>query len=1311
MRATTSSGIVLLFLALVAGYASYGLPAAAAAETPTELAEEILAVSGVRGGLVVHLGCGDGRTTVALLASEAYLVQGLESHADKVAAARQGITAQGLYGRISVDRFTGARLPYIDNLVNLLVVEDAGAVGREELFRVLAPGGALCVKKGEGWEKTIKPWPQGMDDWNQYLHDASNNAVAKDDLVGPPRHLQWVAGPNWSRHHDHMAGLSAMVSAAGRVFYIMDEGPREAILLPAQWSLIARDAFSGTILWKRPIAEWNTHLWPLKSGPNQLPRRLVAVGERVYVTLGIDAPLTALDAATGETVQTFADTEFTDELIEADGTLFVLAATEPNKWKNYHPKHTYVWSNTQRANSEWAWDTKPRKLLAIRADTGKVIWQQTTTVAPLTLAADAQSIYCYDGAKVVARDRASGALRWNSEPTVRKSPFPTGYGPTLIVQQGVVLLSIENATMTAFSAVDGKTLWQAKHHRGGHASPDDMLVVNGLVWSGAVANGADSGMFTGRDVRTGEVKSEFLPDVKTDWFHHRCYRSRASGKYFIASRTGIEFIDLEKQHWDINHWVRGGCLYGFMPSNGLLYVPQHSCGCFLESKLMGLNALAAASPTQDVPRDVSDEGRLEHGPAYGAPLKSVTTRPDDWPTYRHDAARSGAAATVIPATLKRTWQTELSGRLSAVTVAGGKVYVAAIDRHTVYALDNDTGRVVWSCTVGARVDSPPTIDDGRVIFGSADGWVYCVRADDGRMMWRYRAAPDNRRLMAYEQLESAWPVSGSVLVANGAVCCVAGRSAFLDGGMRLVRLDPKTGCKLSETVLDDRIPGTDKGLQEQIKGQDMPVALPDILSCDGCSIYMRARAFDLEGSPRETAPRKLGPFRRAAETPDDSANAEHLFSRSGFLDDSWFWRSYWILGSAVDGNYGGWLRPGHFAPCGRLIVFDDKRVFGFDRKPEYLCNASVQEYYVYGAGREVSPEALRRVQAATGRIDAASPNKGGASSDWAVRKRFSLTEQNPAAYKWAKAALPLQARGLVLAGGTLFVAGPPDVLAEEEALHNYDDPAVQAALAAQTAALRGKRGGRLLAFSTQDGTVQAAYEIGAMPVFDGMVAAAEKLFLATVDGKVICLGQAGAELPACDAAVESLDVSVSTKTEPAAEVPPAKGPSKNKDFAKVVQGQVTAAELGYHLRTDGKKMGFALQEVPASPKRVVRLKTRAKVTADGKLENLFLVFGDKPADEALVKCGLRFRLQKAMIVAGPLNGGKATEAECAADSAQVHALDVSIDLDSGEVTMQTGKTTVKATLDKKLDAVRYAGVAALDAAIYFSPVEISFGDR
>lgn len=136
-------------------------------------------------------------------------------------------------------------------------------------------------------------------------------------------------------------------------------------------------------------------------------------------------------------------------------------------------------------------------------ESGDLLWRQTCRVAPLTLAADQDRVYFHDGERVAGLNRATGQPLWASEPVERKSPFPTGYGPALAVQQGVVLVSVENRSMTAFSAADGKTLWRAPHHRGGHASPDDMLVINGLVWSGAVANGTDSGVFTGRDICLG----------------------------------------------------------------------------------------------------------------------------------------------------------------------------------------------------------------------------------------------------------------------------------------------------------------------------------------------------------------------------------------------------------------------------------------------------------------------------------------------------------------------------------------------------------------------------------------------------------------------------------------------------------------------------------------------------------------------------------------------------------------------------------------------------------------------------------------
>lgn len=86
-------------------------------------AEDILKATGVKGGLIVHIGCGDGRLTAALRASGSYLAHGLDTNAGNVAEAREHIRSRGLYGQVSVDQFQGRKLPYIDNLVNLVVAE------------------------------------------------------------------------------------------------------------------------------------------------------------------------------------------------------------------------------------------------------------------------------------------------------------------------------------------------------------------------------------------------------------------------------------------------------------------------------------------------------------------------------------------------------------------------------------------------------------------------------------------------------------------------------------------------------------------------------------------------------------------------------------------------------------------------------------------------------------------------------------------------------------------------------------------------------------------------------------------------------------------------------------------------------------------------------------------------------------------------------------------------------------------------------------------------------------------------------------
>jgi len=1078
-----------------------------------EQAQQILDASGVKGGLIVHVNCGDGKLTAALRANDSYLVHGLDADAKNIEQARKHIQSLKLYGKVSVEQLRGNRLPYTDNLVNLVVSEQQMDVPMDEILRVLVPNGVAYIKKGDIWTKTVKPRPKEMDEWTHYMHDASNNAVAHDTVVGPPRHLQWVGSPRWARHHDHMSSVNALVSTGGRIFYIIDEGPKASIQLPPKWFLIARDAFNGTILWKQPISSWNTHLWPLKSGPAQLPRRLVAVGDRVYVTLGLDAPLTVLDAATGRTIRTYEDTKTTEEVIASDGVLFLLVTDSPVKWKEFRPKSTYIWDPTNRANKDWAWDEKERRIMAVQADTGKVLWQKAQRITPLTLAADPQYVYFHDGEKVVCLDRENGDQKWKSENVSRRSPILTGYAPTLVVYEDVVLFSGGKGAITAFSAQTGETLWSAKQARSGHNSPEDLLVIDGLVWSGAIANGKDSGVFTGVDLHTGQIKKEFPPDIDIYWFHHRCHRSKATDRYILTSRTGIEFIDPDSEHWTTNHWVRGACLYGIMPSNGLVYAPQHPCACYIESKLYGFNALAPASASRDVPKEVPDADRLERGPAY---TKVYNRQPkientEDWPTYRHDPARSGFTKTSIPAELKRSWQTDLGDKLSSVVLADGKLFVASIDTHTVYALDESSGKILWSYTTGGRVDSPPTIYQGRVLFGSADGWIYCLAASDGALAWRFRAAPKDLRLTAFEQLESVWPVHGSVLVQDDVLYCVAGRSMFMDGGIRFLRLDPKTGQKLSENILDDRDPETGKNLQVYVKGLNMPVALTDVLSSDGQYVYMRSQRFDLQGTRQQIAPR---------DATEQTGDGTHLFCTIGFLDDSWFHRSYWMLGKSVASGWGGWPRAGRYVPSGRIMVCDESSVYSFGRKPEYLCQSSVLEYQLYAADKQIKAESIQRVVAAERQMNASSKKRNSSVADRGVRKSFPLSARSAASFNWLDEEPSLHVRAMVLAHNpdlrsqtqgqankTLFIAGPLDLVDEEEAFKSPNDPVIQAKLTEQNAALGGSKGGLLLVVSASDGKKVAEYKLESIPVWDGMAAANNRLYLATENGKIWCFAE------------------------------------------------------------------------------------------------------------------------------------------------------------------------------------------------------------
>ncbi len=942
-----------------------------------ETAAGILEKAGVQGGIVVHLGCGDGKLTAALRVSDSFQVQGLDRDGDLVQQARRHVRSLDLYGPVSIDRLAAKRLPYIDNLINLVVVEDASGIPMKEVLRILVPEGVAYVKSGDNWEKTIKPRPENIDEWTHFMHSASNNAVADDDVVGPPRHLQWLGSPRWSRHHDRMASVSAMVSTGGRIFYVMDEGSRISIQLPAKWTLIARDAFNGTVLWKRRIPNWQHHLWPLKSGPTHLARRLVAVDDRVYVTLGIDAPVSVLDAATGETVRTLKGSDGAEELIVSGPNVYALVNQGKSELADYKPAHNV--GDQGRVAREFHWNENPREVQAFDAESGRLLWKQASKVAPLTMSSDGDRLFYHDGEKVVARDRANGEEEWSSEPVDRRKQIAFNFGPKLVIHDDVLLFAGGDREMHAFNTKTGKEIWTAPHARGGYQSPEDLLVSGGLVWSAPTTSGRDSGEWTGVDVTTGKVKKQFAPNVETYWFHHRCYIAKATNNFLLPSRTGIEFVDPDKSDWEIHHWVRGGCLYGSMPCNGLLYSPPHNCACYPEAKMYGLNALAPAGNSSIAKllksAPVGEQGdRLEYGPARDK-VVGIWRHPaaNEWPTYRQNNRRSGSTSETISPELKTAWKSALGGKLSAPTITKEALYVAQVDQHTVHAIDLGTGEPKWSFTAGGRIDSPPTYFHQRVVFGSADGYVYCLRASHGDLVWRFRAAPVDLRHGVMEQLESVWPVHGSVLVEEDddtgvpVVSFVAGRSLYLDGGMRLIRLDGLSGKLLDEDLLDDKDPESGKNLQARLKVLQMPVGLSDILSSDGKYTYMRSQPFDAEGQRVD-----LGPYSADFATQGSVHKGEtaHLFAPMGFLDDTYFHRAYWVYGRSFAGGHAGYYQAGKYAPGGRLIVHDDENVYGFCRKPQYYRWTTTIEHHLFAASKAPPPEARE------GGDSTAAANKG-----------------------------------------------------------------------------------------------------------------------------------------------------------------------------------------------------------------------------------------------------------------------------------------------------------------------------------------------
>jgi outer membrane protein assembly factor BamB len=72
---------------------------------------------------------------------------------------------------------------------------------------------------------------------------------------------------------------------------------------------------------------------------------------------------------------------------------------------------------------------------------------------------------------------------------------------------------------------------------------------------------------------------------------------------------------------------------------------------------------------------------------------------------------------------------------ASAAVIDNVVIAASRDKH-VYAIDRATGKEIWSCATGDRVDSSPVVAGKRVYAGSMDGSLYVLDLDKGTELQR-----------------------------------------------------------------------------------------------------------------------------------------------------------------------------------------------------------------------------------------------------------------------------------------------------------------------------------------------------------------------------------------------------------------------------------------------------------------------------------------------------------------------------------------------------------------------------------------------
>ncbi len=176
----------------------------------------------------------------------------------------------------------------------------------------------------------------------------------------------------------------------------------------------------------------------------------------------------------------------------------------------------------------------------------------------------------------------------------------------------------------------------------------------------------------------------------------------------------------------------------------------------------------------------------------------------DWPMWRHDPGRTATTEQNIPEDLKLKWVHHLNPQKPAWNdnrlqfdkghepiQLGKRLFLSSSWDDSVTAFDTESGEQIWKFFADGPVRFAPVGGEGRIMFGSDDGYFYCVKASDGSLVWKMKPVPSERKVIGNGRLISVWPVRGGPVLKGDRVYFAAG--VWPLEGVFVYCLDVKTG--------------------------------------------------------------------------------------------------------------------------------------------------------------------------------------------------------------------------------------------------------------------------------------------------------------------------------------------------------------------------------------------------------------------------------------------------------------------------------------------------------------------------------------